>query len=433
VSSAPTIELTDDEKIRRLPWAFGHIAANAVFAHLVFAGPVFVLFLTELNLSKAQIGVLLALFPLAGLAAPLVAPAVARAGYKRTFLALWLARKVVAAGLLLTPFIASRYGAGGTVTFVTAVFATFALCRAVAETGMYPWLREFVPDRVRGRFVALDNIVFTAFGFLAVGLAGYVIGQVPGVGGFMRLIAIGVPFGFIAVAAAVFIPGGAPIAREGASRLDLRTAAAVLRDARFSRFLAGLGLMVLAAVPLNSFLPLFARERIGLPQANVIFLQNAVLAGALLSSYLWGWAADRWGSKPVMLLGVAMSAAVALAWLGVPRQGALSFALALSAAFVTGLAGPAWSIGSSRFLFIDVVPQAAVGNYMALYYAWAGLTGALGASLAGRLLQGLQSGAGSSIAQRADAYSPLFIGSVALACLSLAILAGARPRRQLAA
>lgn len=415
--------------MRRLPWAFLHIAANAVFAHLVFAGPVFVLFLTELGLNKAQIGVLIALFPLAGLVSPLVAPLVARIGYKRTFVGLWGMRKVVAACLLLTPLVSARLGAGTTPIFVTTVFGIFALCRAVAETGLYPWLREFVPDRVRGRFVALDNIIFTLFGSFAVALAGIVIGRWTGLTGFMYLVAVAVPFGLAAVVAAAFIPGGRPLPAEQAGRFDLQAATGTLRDRAFVRFLGGLGLMVLATVPLNSFLPLFARERLGLPQANIFFLQNAILAGGLLSSYLWGWAADRWGSRPVMLTGVVMAAALPLIWLAVPQQGPTRFALALAVAFASGVAGPAWNIGSSRFLFIDVVPERAAGRYMATYYAWAGLTGAVGASLAGRVLESLPGTPGLASAPGLDAYVPMFMGSTVLALLSFLVLARTQERQ----
>ena len=90
---ASPVELTDDEKIHRLPWAFGHIATNSVFCQLTVFGPVFILFLTELGLDKAQIGLLLALFPLAGIVALFAASPVARIGYKRTFVVLWGARK----------------------------------------------------------------------------------------------------------------------------------------------------------------------------------------------------------------------------------------------------------------------------------------------------------------------------------------------------
>ena len=146
IDDSPQADMTDDEKIRRLPWAFGHIATNTVFGNLTVFGPVFILFLTELGLDKAQIGLLLALFPLAGIIAPFAAARVARVGYKRTFVVLWGARKAVAACLLLTPWVSSQYGADATLRFVALVLAAFALCRAIAETGMYPWM-----PRVRAR------------------------------------------------------------------------------------------------------------------------------------------------------------------------------------------------------------------------------------------------------------------------------------------
>lgn len=419
--------LTDSEKIRRLPWALAHIAANAVFAQLVFTGPVFVLFLTELGLDKAQVGLLLALFPLAGVVAPFIAPLVARVGYKRVFMSLWGMRKLVAACLILTPWVAGRVGPEGTLRFVAAVLAVFALCRAIAETALFPWLREFVPDRVRGRFVAVDSILSTLFGFAAVSLAGYVIARTPGLTGFTRLIGVGVVFGLLCVVAAAFIPGGAPIPRERTAGLAARAVFATLRDRSFGRFLAGLGLMALGVVPLTSFLPLFARERIGLAQANVILLQNALLAGGLLFGYLWGLAADRRGSKPVMLAGVAGAALLPALWLAVPGQSAWSFPLALAIAFLTGIVAPAWAIGSTRFLFIDVAPADGAERYMAAYYAWAGLTGAFGAMLAGRVLESLQ-----SLSQMGgpalDPYGLLFAAGVVFSLASLALLAQIRSR-----
>ena len=45
---------TDAEKRRRLPWSLAHGAANSVFSQLTFFGPIFVLFLDELGLSKTR-------------------------------------------------------------------------------------------------------------------------------------------------------------------------------------------------------------------------------------------------------------------------------------------------------------------------------------------------------------------------------------------
>jgi MFS-type transporter involved in bile tolerance (Atg22 family) len=236
-------------------------------------------------------------------------------------------------------------------------------------------------------------------------------------------------FGLLAVAAIAFVPGGAPKRGGSSARPDLRATRATLNDGHFVRFLLGLGLMTLAVVPLNSFLTLFARERLGLAQANVIFLQGAVLAGGLLSSYLWGWAADRSGSRPVMLAGVVAATALPLLWLATPAHSTWTFPVALGVAFVMGAGQPAWSVGSSRFLFMDVVPQGSTAQYMAAFYAWMGITGATGAILAGRLLQSVQDLAGGSAASSQNAYGLLFVVSAACALASLAVLAGAHTGR----
>jgi MFS family permease len=44
---------------------------------------------------------------------------------------------------------------------------------------------------------------------------------------------------------------------------------------------------------------------VGLSDGAIVVLQAGTLAGNLVSSLPWGWASDRYGSKPVMLLGLA--------------------------------------------------------------------------------------------------------------------------------
>ena len=95
-------EPTTVEKMRGLRWSIAGDSANAVFVEFTFFGSVFILFLDALALSKGQIGIVLSLFPFAGLIAPFIAPRVARFGYKRTFITFWGIRKAFAALLLLT-------------------------------------------------------------------------------------------------------------------------------------------------------------------------------------------------------------------------------------------------------------------------------------------------------------------------------------------
>src|SRR5215468_11038616 len=119
--------LTNAEKIRRLPWNTALNATNNVFAQLTYFGPAFVLFLNELKFTNTQIGFLLSLLPFMGLVALVIAPAVARFGYKRTWLIFFGTRKVVTAGLLLVPWVMGRFGAGTALLLVAILMAAFAL------------------------------------------------------------------------------------------------------------------------------------------------------------------------------------------------------------------------------------------------------------------------------------------------------------------
>ena len=132
-------ELSEEQKLRGLPWQLAGNALNTIFAYLTVFGPVFLLFLQELGLPKAQIGVLLSLLPFAGLLALGSAPVVTRLGRRRVFLVCWGTRKVVIGGLLLLPWVTGRYGHTGGLIYLTAVVALFAVLRSLAETAWYPW------------------------------------------------------------------------------------------------------------------------------------------------------------------------------------------------------------------------------------------------------------------------------------------------------
>jgi HEAT repeat protein len=406
-------EPTTAEKLRALPWDIGFNAANAVFVQFTFFGSVFVLFLNQLNFSKSAIGSILSLIPFTGILALFIAPAVARHGYKRSFLLSWGARNGAVLLALLTPLVQAHFGPRMLLYYVAGVVTLFSIFRAVGMTARLPWIQEFVPDTVRGKYSAVANIFSQICGFLAVIAAGYIIERSTGLNGFLFLFAAGVLFGAISIWAASSVPGGAgrqPSPDEVSFRQDLLEAA---RDRNYLFYLVATGLVTLAAGPLVSFLPLFMQEEVGLSAGNVVWLQNGTLLGGLLSSYAWGWLADRYGSRPVLMWGVFFQALLPLGWLLMPRQSALSLYAALVIALMQGLATVGWQIGSTRLRFVSLVPSEKKRDYMALYYAWIGIVGGSGQLIAGRLLD-LSAGIsirlfGLSLGSYAVLYVPAFI------------------------
>jgi len=187
-------ELTNVERMRRLPWLYASTLANTVFCLLTFFGSVFVMFLDALKLDKAQIGFLLSLLPFAGLIAVPIAPTLSRFGCKRIFITFYGARKAITALLLLTPWVLARYGEAAAFWFVAAVVLAFALARAVAETAWTSWFQEVIPNHVRGKVGAVNTIGATVAGIVTLSVAGYVVGRFTdlGLSRFIILIAVGV-------------------------------------------------------------------------------------------------------------------------------------------------------------------------------------------------------------------------------------------------
>ena len=419
-------EPTTVDKLLGLPWSYATNAFNTVCTQFTYFGSAFILFLDQLGLSKSDIGFVLSLIPFSNLLALWIAPWTARFGYKRSFVLFFGLRKVVTFLLLLTPLVVANYGARAAFFFVAGVVGLFAAFRTVEETAYYPWYQEFVPNSVRGKYSATSNIVTALVGVLSVAVAGYVIERSDSLVGFMALITVGVIFGLFSTWAASRIPGGAPVPVDPANKKPHRDLRDSLRDPDFMRYLIGLALITLSTVPVASFLPLFLGEKIGLSAGNVILVQMGTLIGTVASSYLWGWAADRYGGRPPMLIGVGLFVLMPLLWWLMPRTGVLVLPAALTVAFLQGLANLGWGIGATRLLFGSVVPMNKRNDYLAVWFAWAGITAGISQVAGGWILELARTVSFQFSIFTIDQYAILFAVGVVTALLSLPLLSAIR-------
>jgi HEAT repeat protein/Na+/melibiose symporter-like transporter len=380
-------KLSNIEKLRGVPWFVAHNGFNSVFCAFTFIGSIFILFLNELGFDKSRIGFLMSLFPFCGLIALLAAPSVARFGYKRTVLICLGLRKLVFGLLLLTPWVLSRYGGDKAFLWIAGILFCFAVLRAVAETGVYPWQQEFIPDYLRGKVSAFCTILSTGVNILAVLFASYIISHYTswGLNRYTFLIAVGLICGLISVCCFYFIPGGESQPAQKIDGTYFRGMIRSLSDRNYRTFLFGMAMVMLGISGL-AFAPLFLKEQIGLTAGQVIFIDIGSLAGGLISCYMWGWASDRFGSKPVMITGPCLSVLIPILWFLIPRHDPHVFYIAIAIAFFSGMAIMGWTIGSMRYLYVNAVPRAGLTTYMAVFYAWIGLVGGIGPFLIGPFL-----------------------------------------------
>jgi MFS family permease len=406
----------DPRQRRSVIWLLTSVLANSVFCRLTVFGSVFVLFLDHLGLDRGRIGLLLSLIPFAGLLALVCAPFVARVGYRRAYIGFFILRKLALALVLAVPWVTHTWGARAGLFWVGALLLAFAVFRAIGEIGAYALFQEVVTDAVRGRFSAAMYAAITVSGIPATLLAGWVLRGAPDTGRYLAVIGIGLAFGAASLGALGFVHGGAPEQRgadEPTAFADMRSA---LRDAVFARYMTG---VALAGVGLSAFAfaPLFMKECVGLAPGAVVWMEAAAAAGGLSTAWAWGRAADRRGSKPVLLAGMAGFAA-ASAIVGIPGAiaGAPSaFALALT----VGAVQTGWYIGSERYLFNRLIPQDRKAGYIAVYYASAGLANGLGPLLGGWAADWSRT--------TAMPYAPLFLAAAALGTVAVGLLRGLAP------
>jgi HEAT repeat protein/sugar phosphate permease len=415
-------EPTTVDKLRALPWSIASNAAQSVYLQLTFFGSVFVLFLNSLGLDNVQIGFLLSLLPFTGILSLALAPAIARVGYKRTWLTFFGLRTFVTAFLLLTPVVVERFGSEAAMGFITVVVLVYALVRTVGVSAGFPWTQEYVPNSVRGKYTASNNFYSTIAGFVAVTTAALVLERAVGLTGYMVLIAIGVLFGFISVALAWRIPGGAPVKPDKSKPAPQRNIKDALRDSHMLRYLAGVGLFTLATVPLGAFLPLFMQDQVGLSTSQVVLLQTGAMVGALVSSYFWGWASDRYGGRPVTLYGLAFRALLPAFWMLLPAMGSAALPAANAIAVLQGFADVGWQVGATRLLYVSIVPPAKRDDYMAVYWAWVGLVSGFSQLFGGWLLTATENLSGMVAGIPLDPYTPLFLLGIVLPIAAIFVL-----------
>ena len=437
MASQKNSPITDVEKIQKLPWYVTGDSLNTGFFLLTFSGSVFVLYLNELQLNTAQIGVMLSLIPFVGIIAPFIGPWVARYGYKRTFITFWGIRNFVFALMLLTPLVLAQFGQEQVFYWVAGIILAFALCRSIAETGGYPWRKAAVPDTIRGKFIAINSMSTTVAGILVTVIASYVIEIGTGLSRFMILMVVGITLGLISVWVYSHVPDGTQKQIGPAKTSHKQAMKQSLKDKNFVLFLVTLGLVVVGSTAVISFVPLYMTDVIGLSEGSVVLLSVGTYLGALISSYWWGWTADRYGSQPIMQFSIILILLLPIGWMLMPRNSTLSLPVALLIAFVAGVATLAWQISWVRYLFNNAIPSENSAPYSAVYYAWFGFIGGLGPLLIGQMLRLSTNLEANLWFFQVDSYTPVFILSMVLLTASLFTMskltsADATPFRRLA-
>ncbi|MBI3944938.1 MAG: MFS transporter [Armatimonadetes bacterium] len=379
--------LTPIEQRRGMSRLFCFAVFNSLSFEII-GGQILILFARQVGASLMQIGLLVSFAPFASIIQLAVAPLVTRFGPKAVMFTGWTARTVAAAFLLGVPWVAGRHGPAGATLMLLGIMALFYLFRALGMSSWLPLLQEIVPPGLRGDFLGKQEIL-RHLSIIAASLltAVYLLG-VGDLGPFLHVIAVGVLCAAVGLAFLSGIPhvepSGAAIDRE-----FFRQAIRPLRDATFRHYLLFAWTLRFAMMSLPAFVVLFLRDAMHLGPSAVLFITTLSSAGAAASLIGWGPAIDRFGSKPVLLIGLAGMVAVALLWATIEPTAWMLRGVAPAAAFLHGVCNAGVFVALMG-LELELIPREGREHYVAASVTLAGIAGGLSPLMVGALLHALE-------------------------------------------
>ncbi|MDD4872740.1 MAG: MFS transporter [Kiritimatiellae bacterium] len=326
---------------------------NAVNFTIALGTPM-VLLAKFLGAGESMIGILIALTPLFNILQLPAATIAERWGYKKLMLAGWRTRTYLLFFICPLPFLVGKVPSPILVAVMFLVMLGFNISRGFASGSWLPWLMNIIPEKIRGTYFGVENrtintgVLITLLGsslFLGTSAKGYQYGL---------MTALAAIAGILSLKFIHSSPGGEPL--KGAKDIGIFSIFThVSRVWHYKPFmkiiiLASLYSFSISAIP--GFLIVYLKDRFSIAD-NLIMLVSAVsTAGSLVMAPVLGRLSDRFGSRPLMRIGITASCILLLFWLlvglGYLPANILIVAMAY---FVWGVASTSYGIPLIRFVF----------------------------------------------------------------------------------
>ncbi len=266
-------------------------------AAIGFTLPYLPLYLGQKGLSDRTIGIVSTLAAISGLAQFPVGIWSDRVGWRKPFLIVALAVAAVSTILLRDARNAVLLG------FLVVLFAENGICRAVVESLSGAEAAAIAPKGGVGS--ALGALRFwKPIGIVIAALAGSRVSERYGVGAMLMPLAIAQG---LAVLAAFLIhePGGIdkPKAEINDDFGDRPAHGWVPKDAGLWAFMAAMILYHAANAPGGVYLGLFLKRDLHAPDRMLAYAFAVSMVAWMLVVHPAGWLADRWGRKPLLVIG----------------------------------------------------------------------------------------------------------------------------------
>ncbi|HEY9747515.1 MAG TPA: MFS transporter, partial [Allocoleopsis sp.] len=278
---------------------------------------------------------------------------------------------------------------------------------ALGGASWFSWVAALVPRQLRGRYFGIRNSAISLTNLISVPLVGLAVTAWPGgsIQGYGVLLFLGVIVGLISIGFQYWMVDVNPQAQQQghqeSSAQNVNDGAATTtsevssrgfwQDKNFLMFLLYFALWGFSVNLSAPFFNIYLLDTLSL-DVNWVTTYTSLGAGAnLLMLVLWGRLADRIGNRPILVLVGLLVAVTPLLWLG---TGTDLMSLLLWFPLLHILAGGTWAAIDlcMNNIQLGVAPVQHHATYFAIAGAVAGVSGALGTTAGGFLIEYTNSG-----------------------------------------
>jgi MFS family permease len=352
-------------------------------------------FLLDLGASSVEIGMVASLPMLTNLLQPLGALLSNRTTSRHNY-GIWMFLPSRLVWLLLLAgiiFVDRHQGITRQLVFLTLALVFISnLLAALGSASWMSWLAALVPPRLRGRYYSIRNIVSNLANLLCLPIASFMVANWQGseLAGYGIVLGIGILSGLASLGCQHFmldIDPQAYIEPEQHESLLVGLTAA-LKDPNLVMFLIYFALWGFAVNLSTPFFNLYMLDNLEVDITWVTLFSSIYTGANMLMMLVWGRLSDRFGNRPILLcVGIAV-AIVPLFWLLTGFEQVRSQLWIYLAVFHL-IFGGMWSAIDlcNNNLQIGITPIQHHATFFAIVAAVAGVSGALGTTVGGFLVQ----------------------------------------------
>lgn len=285
------------------------------------------------------------------------------------------------------------------------------------------WLADLVPPSSRGYFYSRRNAITTLTGAVAGLIGGVIVDVFKSNGhermGFSTAFALGSLCAFISF---YFYSRMSETTRPMVVRQSLgqalRELAKPLVHPNFRLVLLFAAASIFGQTFAGNFFTAFALESLRLPFTILTLLGVCQATGTVVSSPFWGFLADKYGNKPILILSGFLTTVTPVMWLFCyPNETGHNAAVLLPMHVVIGTVWAGVSVGQFNIL-LATSPAEDRASYLGVALAVQAVTGFISPMLGAKLMATLR----LDIPDTAHAYKMLFITTMGFRFLSVFFL-----------